>query len=264
MARRDHREMQSQVADRVEKKLEQLPWVDKIETYSKPSFASISLTFRDSTPPREVPMLFLELRKKMVDVRPDLPDGVVGPLVNDTFGDVDSVLYTVTGDGASYAQLKDVAEAFRKRLQRVPDVTKVDLYGDQPERVFVEFSHAKLATLGAPLQSLFDSIAKQNALVPAGEFQTDAQRMPVRVTGAQQAADAVAETPVFAGGQTFRLATSRMSITATRTRRRFSSALRASPLLKSASSCRRAAISWRSARRSTRRSPSSRRNFRAA
>jgi multidrug efflux pump len=112
---------------------------------------------------------------------------------------------TVTGDGASYAQLKDVAEAFRKRLQRVPDVTKVDLYGDQPERVFVEFSHAKLATLSASLQFLFDSIAKQNALVPAGEFQTDAQRMPVRVTGAQQAADAVAETPVFAGGQTFRL-----------------------------------------------------------
>ena len=198
-------EMQSQVADRVEKKLEELPWVDKIETYSKPSFASISLTFRDSTPPRETPMLFLELRKKMVDVRPDLPDGIVGPLVNDTFGDVDSVLYTITGDGASYAQLKAVAEAFRKRLQRIPDVTKVDLYGDQPERVFVEFSHAKLATLGAPLQSLFDSIAKQNALAPAGEFQTDAQRMPVRVTGAQQAADAVAETPVFASGQTFRL-----------------------------------------------------------
>jgi multidrug efflux pump len=198
-------EMQSQVADRVEKKLQELPWVDKIETYSKPSFASISLTFRDSTPPREVPMLFLELRKKMVNVRPDLPDGVVGPLVNDTFGDVDSVLYTITGDGASYAQLKDVAEAFRKRLQRVPDVTKVDLYGDQPERIFVEFSHAKLATLGAPLRSLFDSIAKQNALAPAGEFQTDAQRMPVRVTGAQQAAEAVAETPAFAGGQTFRL-----------------------------------------------------------
>src|SRR6516225_5804927 len=198
-------EMQSQVADRVEKKLQELPWLDKIDTYSKPSFAAISLTFRDSTPPREVPMLFLELRKKMVDVRPDLPDGAIGPLINDDFGDVDSVLYTITGDGASYAQLKDVAEAFRKRLQRVPDVTKVDLYGGQPERIFVEFSHAKLATLGAPLQSLFDSIAKQNTLVPAGEFQTDAQRMPVRVTGAQQAAEAVAETPVFAGGQTFRL-----------------------------------------------------------
>ena len=125
--------------------------------------------------------------------------------VNDEFGDVDSVLYTIIGDGASYAQLKEVAEAFRKRLQRAADVTKVDLYGDQPERIFVEFSHAKLATLGVPLQAVFDSIAKQNALSSAGEFQTDAQRLPVRVTGAQQGAEAVAETPVFAGGQTFRL-----------------------------------------------------------
>src|ERR1700744_3478480 len=89
-------EMQSQVADRVEKKLQELPWIDKIETYSKPGFAAISLSFRDSTPPRDLPMLFLQLRKKMVDVRPDLPDGVVGPLINDDFGDVDSVLFTIT------------------------------------------------------------------------------------------------------------------------------------------------------------------------
>jgi multidrug efflux pump len=198
-------EMQAQVADRVEKKLQELPWIDKIDTYCKPSFAAISLNFRDSTPPREVPLLFLELRKKMSDLLPDLPGGVLGPFVNDEFGDVDSVLYTIVGDGASYAQLKDVAEALRKRLQRVPDVTKVDLYGDQGERIFVEFSHAKLATLGVPLQSLFDSIGKQNALSPAGEFQTGAQRLPVRVTGAQQGAEAVAETPIFAGGQTFRL-----------------------------------------------------------
>src|SRR6516164_10259411 len=88
-------EMQAQVADRVEKKLQELPWVDKIETYSKPSFASISLTFRDSTPPREVPLLFLQVRKKMTDVLPDLPSGVFGPVVNDDFGDVDSVLYTI-------------------------------------------------------------------------------------------------------------------------------------------------------------------------
>ncbi len=198
-------EMQAQIADRVEKKLQELPWIDKIDTYCKPSFAAISLSFRDSTPPRDVPLLFLLLRKKMADLLPDLPSGVLGPAVNDDFGDVDSVLYTIVGDGASYAQLKEVAEAFRKRLRRVPDVTKVDLYGDQAERIFVEFSHAKLATLGVPLQALFDSIAKQNALAPAGEFQTDAQRLPVRVTGAQQGAEAVAETPVFAGGQSFRL-----------------------------------------------------------
>ncbi|MGD0564667.1 MAG: efflux RND transporter permease subunit [Roseiarcus sp.] len=198
-------EMQDQVADRIEKKLQELPWVDKIDTYCKPGFSAISFAFRDSTPPRDVPMLFLELRKKMSDLKPDLPADVEGPAVNDELGDVDSVLYTIVGDGASYAQLKEVAEALRKRLQRVPDVTKVDLYGDQAERIFVESSYAKLATLGVPLQAMFDSLAKQNALAPAGEFQTDAQRVPVRVTGALQGVDAVAETPVFANGQTFRL-----------------------------------------------------------
>ena len=198
-------EMQDQVADRIEKKLQELPWVDKIDTYCKPGFSAISFAFRDSTPPRDVPMLFLELRKKMSDLKPDLPADVEGPAVNDELGDVNSVLYTIVGDGASYAQLKEVAEALRKRLQRVPDVTKVDLYGDQAERIFVESSYAKLATLGVPLQAMFDSLAKQNALAPAGEFQTDAQRVPVRVTGALQGVDAVAETPVFANGQTFRL-----------------------------------------------------------
>src|ERR1700761_7782937 len=198
-------EMQGQVADRVEKKLQELPFVDKIETYSKPSFASISFVFKDSTPARDVPMLFLLLRKKMADLRPDLPPEVIGPTINDEFGDIDSVLYTVTGDGATYAQLKQVAEALRKRLQPLPDVTKVDLYGDQGERIFVEFSHAKLATLGLSVQAILDSLAKQNALVPAGEFQTDAQRVPLRVSGAVQGVAAIEETPVMAGGQTLRL-----------------------------------------------------------
>ena len=198
-------EMQDQVADRIEKKLQELPWVDKIDTYSKPGFAAISFQFRDSTPPRDVPMLFLGLRKKMGDLKADLPPDVDGPTVNDELGDVDSVLYTITGDGASYAQLKQVAEALRKRLQRVPDVTKVDLYGEQAERIFVETNYAKLATLGVPVQTMFDSLAKQNALASAGEFQTQAQRVPLRVTGALQGVDAVAETPVFVNGQTFRL-----------------------------------------------------------
>ncbi|MGD0721302.1 MAG: efflux RND transporter permease subunit, partial [Roseiarcus sp.] len=198
-------EMQDQVTDRIEKKLRELAWFDKATTYTKPGFTSIGIEFKDSTPARAVPMLFLDLRKKLSDLRGDLPANLIGPNVNDEFGDVDSVLFTITGDGATYAQLKDVAEAFRLRLQRVPDVTKVDLYGDQAERIFVEFSHAKLATLGVPMQALFDSLAKQNAVNPAGEFQTSAQRVPVRVTGALEGAAAVRETPVFANGGTFRL-----------------------------------------------------------
>jgi len=198
-------EMQNQVTDRIEKKLRELAYFDKLTTYTKPGFASIGVDFKDSTPAHLVPMLFLDLRKKLGDIRGDLPAGLIGPNVNDEFGDVDSVLYAITADGASYAQLKEAAEALRLRLQRVPDVTKVDLYGDQGERIYVEFSHAKLATLGVPTQALFDSLAKQNAVTPAGEFQTDGQRIPLRVTGALHGVEAVKETPVFAGGRTFRL-----------------------------------------------------------
>jgi multidrug efflux pump subunit AcrB len=198
-------EMQDQVTDRIEKKLRELAYFDKSTTYTKPGFTSIGIDFKDSTPARVVPMLFLDLRKKLGDMRGDLPANLVGPFVNDEFGDVDAVLYTIKGEGASYAQLKQVAEALRLRLQRVPDVTKIDLYGDQAERIFVEFSHAKLATLGVPTQALFDSLAKQNAVNPAGEFQTATQRVPVRVTGALEGVSAVRETPVFANGGTFRL-----------------------------------------------------------
>jgi multidrug efflux pump len=150
-------------------------------------------------------MLFLQLRKKLTDMRGDLPAGIVGPIVNDEFGDVDSVLYTITGDDATFAQLKDVAESLRKHIQRVPDVVKVDLYGDQGQRVFVEFSHAKLATLGVSFQQISDSLAKQNSVTPAGEFQTAGQRVPVRVSGALDSVDAVAATPIVANGQTLRL-----------------------------------------------------------
>ena len=198
-------EMQDQVADRIEKKLQELPWADKIETYAKPGFTSVQFQFKDSTPPREVPMLFLLLRKKMGDLKSDLPPGVIGPSVNDEFGDVDSVLFTITGEGASYAQLKEIGEALRKRLQRINDVVKVDLFGQQDQRIFVEFDTQKLATLGVPLRSVLDSLAKQNALSSAGELQTSAQRVPLRVTGALDGVASVEETPVSVGGQTFRL-----------------------------------------------------------
>ena len=198
-------EMQDQVTDRIEKKLRELAYFDKTTTYTKPGFTSIVIDFKDSTPARLVPMLFIDLRKKLGDMRGDLPADLIGPIVNDEFGDVDAVLYTIKGEGASYAQLKEVAEALRLRIQRVPDVTKVDLFGDQNQRIFVEFSHSKLATLGVPTQALFDSLAKQNAVNPAGEFQTNGQRVPVRVTGALEGVDAVAETPVYANGGTFRL-----------------------------------------------------------
>jgi multidrug efflux pump len=198
-------EMQMQVADPIEKKLQELPYFDKVQTYSKPGFTAMQVSFRDSTPPKDVPYLFYLLRKKLVDAQGDLPAGILGPVVNDEFSDVDSILYMMTGDGADYAQLKRAAEGLRQRLLKVDGVTKVDIYGTQDERIFVEFSHAKLATLGITPQALFDSLAKQNNVVPAGTVETDSQRVPLRVTGALDGAKAVAETPVESNGRVFRL-----------------------------------------------------------
>jgi multidrug efflux pump subunit AcrB len=191
-------EMQFQVADRIEKKLQELPWFDKVKTYSKPGIVLAQLEFRDSTPPGQIPWLFYVTRRKMADVKADLPDGVLGPSVNDEYGDVDSLLYTLRSDGADYAQLKIVAESARQRLLKVPNVTKVTIYGTQEERIFVDFDHVKLATLGIGPQALLDSLAKQNAMVPAGVVQTDGPRIPLRVTGALDGVETVKSTPVAA------------------------------------------------------------------
>src|SRR6201994_4726303 len=198
-------EMQMQVADPLEKKLQELPFFDKVQTYSKPAFTAMQVSFKDSTPPKDVPYLFYLLRKKIADAQGDLPAGVLGPVVNDECSDVDSILYMMTGDGADYAQLKKTAEGMRQRLLKVPGVTKVDLYGIQDEKIYVEFSHAKLATLGITPQALFDSLAKQNNVTPAGTVETSSQRVPLRVTGALDGVKAVAETPVESNGRVFRL-----------------------------------------------------------
>jgi len=198
-------EMQAQVADPIEKKLQELPYFEKVQTYSKASFTAMQVSFRDSTPPKEVPYLFYLLRKKLADVQGQLPANLIGPNINDEYSDVDSILYMMTGDGADYAQLKKAAEGLRQRLLKVANVTKVNLYGTQDEKIYVEFSHAKLATLGVTPQMLFDSLAKQNAVVPAGTVETSSQRVPLRVSGALDGAKTVAETPVESNGRVFRL-----------------------------------------------------------
>ncbi|WP_342360013.1 efflux RND transporter permease subunit [Terrarubrum flagellatum] len=198
-------EMQDQVSDRMEKKLQELPFFNKVQTYTKPGFTAMQMEFKDYTRSGEMPQLFYQIRKKLTDIRSDLPTNLIGPNVNDEFGDVDSILYMLSGDGADYAQLKKVAEGFKQRLLRVPNVVKVNIYGAQDEKIFVEFSHAKLATLGVSVQQIFDSLQKQNAVVAAGVVETDAQRVPLRVTGAYDGVATVSETPIEANGRTFRL-----------------------------------------------------------
>ncbi len=198
-------ELQTQVVDKIEKKLQELPYLDRVASYSQPGTAFIQVFLSDTTPPRKVKDLWYQVRKKVGDIRGDLPAGIIGPNFNDEFGDVYSALYMMTSDGLGLADLKRRAEDIRQRLLRVPNVNKVDLIGVQPEKVFIEFSHAKLATLGITPQQIFDSVARQNAVTPGGSVDTSADRIHLRVTGAFSGAEAIAAVPVQAGDRVFRL-----------------------------------------------------------
>jgi multidrug efflux pump len=198
-------EMQTQVADKIEKKLQELPYLDRVESYSQPGVSFIQVYLIDRTPPAMVKELWYQVRKKTGDVKGDLPAGVVGPNFNDEYGDVYSTIYMLTADGLSLAELKARAEDIRQRLLRVPNVNKVDLIGEQPEKIFIELSHAKLATLGITPQQVFDSVARQNAVTSGGSVDTRADRINLRVTGAFSGAEAIAAVPVEASGRIFRL-----------------------------------------------------------
>src|SRR5215467_8101186 len=161
-------EMQTQVADRIEKKLQELPYLDRVESYSQPGVSFIEVYLVDKTPPAAVKELWYQVRKKVGDIKNDLPAGVIGPNFNDEYGDVYSAIYMLTAEGLTLADLKARAEDVRQRLLRVPDVNKVDILGEQPQKIFIEFSHTKLATLGITPQQIFDSVAKQNAVVAGG------------------------------------------------------------------------------------------------
>ena len=198
-------ELQAQAVDKIEKKLQELPYLDRIETYSQPGGAFIRVTLSDKTPPAKVKDLWYQVRKKVGDIRNELPPGITGPDFNDEYGDVYSALYMLTADGLSLAELKTRAEDIRQRLLRVPDVNKVDIIGERPQKIFIEFSHAKLAMLGLTPQQIFDSVARQNAVVSGGSVETSADRINLRVTGAFSGVAAIAAVPVHADGQIFRL-----------------------------------------------------------
>lgn len=199
-------EMQTQVADKIEKKIQELPYLDRVETYSQPGVSYIQVLLSDRTPPSKVKELWYQVRKKVGDIRGDLPAGIAGPQFNDEYGDVYSVMYMLTADGLSLADLKARAEDIRQRLLRVPNVNKVDFIGDQGQKVFIEFSHTKLATLGITPQQIFGSMVKQNAVQAGGAIDTAADRVNMRVTGGFTGVESIASVPVESGGRTFRLA----------------------------------------------------------
>ena len=169
-------EMQRLVADPIEKKLQEVPYFDKVKTYSRPGSVVMQLNLVDSMPPPQVKECFYQVRKRVGDIKLNLPSGVIGPFFNDEFGDVDSLLYVLTGQDFTQRELKDEAERIRQTLLRVPAVTKVRFYGEQAECIFVELNHAKLATLGVTAQTVLSRAERKCTGWPEQKCTTRCQR----------------------------------------------------------------------------------------
>ena len=198
-------EMQNLVADPLEKRVQELQWYDRVETYTRPGLAALSVTLRDTTPPADVPEQFYQARKKLGDTSHLLPEGVQGPFINDEYSDVDFSVYALEGHGLPERQLVRVAETIRQRLLHVPGVRKIDIMGERPERVFVEFDYARLSTLGVAPQDVFAALSKQNAVTPAGSIDTSGPQMFLRLDGALDDLQAIRDTPIVSDGRSLRL-----------------------------------------------------------
>lgn len=198
-------QMADQVTDKLEKKLQETPYIDKIRSYSKPGETLIILQLRESTPPKETPGAWYQVRKKIGDIRPTLPAGVIGPFFNDEFGDTYGSIFALSGDGFSYAEVKDYADFVRQQFLKVPSVSKVELFGVQDEKINIEFSHKKFAQLGVPIDAIVGQLNAQNALESAGVLVTPTDNLQVRVTGALLSVSDLENLELRANGTTFRL-----------------------------------------------------------
>ncbi len=198
-------EVARQITDRVEEKIQELPDFEFIRSYSRPGESNVFLVAKDGLPSSALPNTFYQVRKKMGDIRHTFPAGTQGPFINDEFGDTFGNIYALIGDGYDYALLKRYAERIQLELLRVHDVAKVELIGLQDERVFVEISNAKLSTFGIPFEEVVRQLEAQNAVTPAGSFETSSDRIYVRTSGAFETVDAVRNINIRAGGRLFRL-----------------------------------------------------------
>ncbi|WP_404476422.1 efflux RND transporter permease subunit [Novosphingobium sp. BL-52-GroH] len=198
-------EMQDQVAEPLEKRLQELAWYDRSETFTRPGLAFTTLTLKDTTPPEAVPDEFYQARKKLSDEASKLPRGVVGPFVNDEYSDVTFALYALKAKGEPLNVLAREAETLRQRLLHVPGVRKVNIIGERPERIFVEFSQDRLATLGINPRDILGALAAQNLVTPAGSIEAKGPQVVVRLDGAFDGLDAIRAIPIVAQGRTLRL-----------------------------------------------------------
>lgn len=198
-------EMQNLVAEPLEKRLQELRWYDRVETFTRPGLAFLTLSLLDKTPPSAVEEEFYQARKKLGDEAPSLPAGVLGPFINDEYSDVQFALYAIKARGMPPRQLTREAETLRQRLLHVPGVKKVDIFGECAERIFVEFSYARLANLGISARAIFEGLQRQNAVTPAGSIDTHGPQVFIRVDGGYEDLQRIADTPIVAAGRTLKL-----------------------------------------------------------
>ncbi|QBX40086.1 efflux RND transporter permease subunit [Pseudomonas fluorescens] len=198
-------EVSRQVTERIEKKLMETGEYERIVSFSRPGESQVTFIARDSMHSKEIPDLWYQVRKKVSDIRQTLPPDIQGPYFNDEFGTTFGNIYALTGDGFDYAVLKDYADRIQIQLQRVKDVGKVDLLGLQDEKIWVELSNVKLATLGLPLAAVQQALQEQNAVSTAGFFETGSERVQLRVSGNFQTVEEIKNFPIRVGDRTFRI-----------------------------------------------------------
>ena len=198
-------EVEQQVTDKLEKKLQEVPWLDNLRSYSRPGESLIFLVAKDSAPATEIPNIWYQTRKKVGDIRHTLPDGVEGPTFNDEFGDVYGNLYALVGDGYEYAELKRQADAVRAELLRVADVAKIDFFGEQKQRVYIDLSNAKLATIGIDVGTLMATLRAQNLVASSGNFDASEERVRIAVSGRYDTLEQLRDVRLRANNREFRL-----------------------------------------------------------
>ncbi|MDZ5454331.1 efflux RND transporter permease subunit [Labrys sp. ZIDIC5] len=199
------REMQDLVTEPLEKRIQELTWYDRVETTTRPGYAYMTVTLKDSTPPSAVQEEFYQARKKLADEARNLPSGVYGPFVNDEYSDVSFALYALKAKGMPMRELARQAEVLRQDLLHVPGVKKINILGERPEQIFVEFSYAKLATLGVSARDIVAALQRQNTVTPAGSIDTRGPQVFIRIDGAYDSVRAIADTPIIAAGRTLKL-----------------------------------------------------------
>ena len=198
-------EMQDQVVEKLEKRMQELRWYDRTETFTRPGLAFTTVYLLDGTPPSAVPEEFYQARKKILDEEKGLPSGVIGPMVNDEYADVTFALYALKAKGEPQRLLVREAEVLRQRLLHVAGVKKVNIIGEQSERIFVEFSYERLATLGVSARDIFSAMNAQNMMTPAGSVEAKGPQVFIRLDGAFDDLQKIRDTPLVVQGRTLKL-----------------------------------------------------------